>query len=155
MPEQIKRWLSEAQAGKRLGLGAYAIRNAVEARIIAHLPKEPGDKGYRIPIDAPGRLLATVYNCWPPEDRPVYTQEELETLSAISVNELARQSGSGRSGTYERVKKGRIPRVRIGDRYCVPEDVLQRMHDRAYRGLEEQLQLGVRSPDDFRRLPDD
>jgi excisionase family DNA binding protein len=144
MPEQIKRWLSDAQAGKRLLLGPYATRNAVLAGIIACLPMGPGDKGHKIPIDAPGRALATAYNAWPPEDRPVYTQEELETLSAISIDELARQLGWKRSATYEWVKKGRIPSIRIGERYCVPEDVAQRMHDYAYRRAKGQLQLDVR-----------
>jgi excisionase family DNA binding protein len=99
-----------------------------------------------IPIDAPGRLLATAYNSWPPEDRPVYTQEELETLSAISIAELERQLGWKRTRTYDWVKKGRIPSIRISGRYCVPEDVVQRMHDRAYKGLKGQLQIGRPPP---------
>jgi excisionase family DNA binding protein len=153
MTETRKPWLSEAQAGKRLRLGTYAIGNAVLAGNIACLPIAPGDKGHKIPIDAPGRLLATAYNCWAPEDRPVYTQEELETLSAISIKELARQLGWKRSMTYDWVKKGRIPSIRIGERYCVPEDVAERMHDYAYKHSKGQLQLDVRSSENSSDLP--
>ena len=76
---------------------------------------------------------------WPPEDRPSYALTELETLSAIPIDELARQLGKKRSATYTAVKTGLIPRIKINKRYCVPEDVVQRLHERAYKhslGLE-------------------
>jgi excisionase family DNA binding protein len=144
MLEQITSWLSKQQAGKRLLLGTSATGKALLVGIIACLPMGPNDKTYKIPIDAPGRLLATAYNSWPLEHRPVYTQEDFERLSAISVDELARQLGWKRSVTYDWVKKGRIPSIRIGKRYCIPEDVVQRMHDYAYRHSKQLLELEVR-----------
>ena len=145
MPEQIKRyWQSKPQAGKRLRLGIDATTKGILVGVIACLPMGPGDKIHNIPIDAPGRLLASAYNCWEPEYRPTYTQKEFEQLSAISIDELARQLGRKRSATYDWVKKGHIPSIRIGKRYCIPEDVVQRMHDYAYRRSKQLLELEVR-----------
>jgi hypothetical protein len=145
MPEYGRPWLSVEQAGKRLGLGRSATFNALHARIIPFLPMGPQNKIYKIPADAPGRLLAGAYECWPPEDRPSYTLEELESLRAIQINELARQLGWKRSATYEMVKASRIPRIRINGRYCIPDDVAQRLHDRAYKHSSGLLALTVGS----------
>jgi excisionase family DNA binding protein len=91
---------------------------------------------YKVPVDAPGRILACAYEIWPLDDRPSYTIEELESLRAISIDELARQIGLKRSATYDAVKAGRIPATKIGKRYCIPEDVVQWLSDRAYRHPE-------------------
>jgi excisionase family DNA binding protein len=153
MPEFRQRWLSVEQTGKRLGLGRWATLNAVRSGTIPHLPMGPHDKIYKIPVDAPGRLLASAYECWPPEDRPLYTLEEFETLSAISIDELALQLGWKRSATYDRVKAGRIPRIKIGERYCVPNDVAQRLHDYAYKHSTGLLELKVHPSRNSRDIP--
>lgn len=77
--------------------------------------------------------MAGAYEIWPLEDRPRYMKEELESLSAISIDDLAREIGLKRSATYDAVKAGRIPAIKIGKRYCTPSDVVQRLYDRAYR----------------------
>jgi hypothetical protein len=130
MTEQRPPWLNVEQTANRLGLSRSATLNALRARII---PNVRFGYQYKVPVDAPGRILARAYEIWPPEDRPSYTIEELESLCAISIDELARQIGLGRSASYDALKTSRIPVIRIIKRYCIPEDVVQRLTDRAYR----------------------
>jgi hypothetical protein len=140
MSEHRKRWLSVEQAGERLCLGIWATRNALRDGIIPFLPMGAHDNIFKIPVDAPGRLLARAYECWPVEYRPVYTLDQLERLKAIHITDLIVQLGWRRSTVYDQVKAWRIPRFQINRRYCIPEDVVQRMHDYAFRHSMELLQ---------------
>jgi excisionase family DNA binding protein len=42
----------------------------------------------------------------------------------VGVREAARILGTGRDSTYDLVKSGRLPSVRIGRRYLIPRDAL-------------------------------
>ena len=44
-----------------------------------------------------------------------------------SVEEVARVLGIGRNTAYEAVRTGKIPALRIGRRYLIPVDALQRL----------------------------
>jgi excisionase family DNA binding protein len=48
------------------------------------------------------------------------TRPDLRARSTISVDEVAKVLGIGRSAAYEAVHRGQIPHVRIGRRYLVP-----------------------------------
>jgi excisionase family DNA binding protein len=45
----------------------------------------------------------------------------------VTVDEAARRLGLGRNATYEAVRKGEVPALRIGKRWLVPIAVLNRM----------------------------
>lgn len=49
----------------------------------------------------------------------------------LSVAEAAQYLGLGRTATYEAVRTGQIPSVRIGRRYLVPVAALERMLESA------------------------
>ena len=49
-----------------------------------------------------------------------------ETL-AVSVTETARLLGLSREGTYQAVRRGDIPSVRIGKRILVPRTALEQL----------------------------
>ncbi|GAC1402054.1 MAG: hypothetical protein NVSMB64_01180 [Candidatus Velthaea sp.] len=50
-----------------------------------------------------------------------------ECRATISVNETARILGLGRNGTYEAIKRGEIPSIRIGKRILVSRKALENM----------------------------
>ena len=144
--EQRPPWLNVEQTAKRLRLSRSVTFSALRAGTVPHV--RFGNQ-YKVPVDAPGRMLARAYEIWPAEDQPSYTIGELESLCAISIDELARQIGLKRSATYDAVKNGRIPAIKIGKRYCIPEDVVGRLYDRAYRhpgGLPEITLPSVKGP---------
>jgi excisionase family DNA binding protein len=45
----------------------------------------------------------------------------------VTVDEAARRLGLGRNATYEAVRKGEVPAIRIGKRWLIPVAVLDRM----------------------------
>lgn len=45
----------------------------------------------------------------------------------VTVDEAARRLGLGRNATYEAVRKGEVPAIRIGKRWLVPTAALDRM----------------------------
>lgn len=62
---------------------------------------------------------------------------ELIDRKAISVEECAKILGLGRSATYEAVRSGQIPRIKIGGRWLIPLVALERMLEDAARGDEK------------------
>lgn len=47
-------------------------------------------------------------------------------LGSISVEEAGRRLGIGRSLTYEMLRQGVIPSIRLGKRFVIPEDRFER-----------------------------
>jgi excisionase family DNA binding protein len=54
-------------------------------------------------------------------------EREKET---VTVDEAARRLGLGRNATYEAVRKGEVPAIRIGKRWLVPTAALDRLLER-------------------------
>jgi excisionase family DNA binding protein len=51
-------------------------------------------------------------------------EREKET---VTVDEAARRLGLGRNATYEAVRRGEVPAIRIGKRWLVPSVALDRL----------------------------
>ena len=55
----------------------------------------------------------------------------------VSVEECSKLLGLGRSATYEAVRTGQIPAVRVGGRWLVPLAALDKMLAEAGKGESE------------------
>jgi excisionase family DNA binding protein len=51
----------------------------------------------------------------------------MTTRRTMYVPELAEQLGISRNAAYEAIKRGEIPSIRIGRRYLVPGDTVERL----------------------------
>jgi excisionase family DNA binding protein len=47
--------------------------------------------------------------------------------ATVTVDEAARRLGLGRNATYEAVRNGEVPAIRIGRRWLVPSAALDRL----------------------------
>ena len=52
----------------------------------------------------------------------------------VTVAEASRRLGLGRNATYEAVRKGEVPAIRIGKRWLVPTAALDRLLGKAKVG---------------------
>jgi excisionase family DNA binding protein len=60
--------------------------------------------------------------------KPSMTKKKSSSRRAtFSVDEAAKYLGLGRVATYEAVRKGEIPAVRVGKRWLVPKAALEKM----------------------------
>ena len=55
--------------------------------------------------------------------------EQGATTLTVTVREAAKLLGIGRNLTYEAVKRGEIPSIRIGERILIPRAGIQRLLD--------------------------
>lgn len=61
------------------------------------------------------------------------TQQQEERLT-LTVNEVAHLLGLSRGTTYEAVRTGQIPSIRIGQRVIIPRVALIKMLEEAVKG---------------------
>jgi excisionase family DNA binding protein len=65
--------------------------------------------------------------------------EDERTLSTLSVSAAGRYLGIGRNASYEAVKRGQLPVIRIGSRLRVPVVALERMLENAVPRADDNL----------------
>jgi hypothetical protein len=113
---------SVRNVARRLCIGVPLVLRLIASGVI---PSQSFNGRRKIAKLVVGQLLASSYEIWPSERRPLYSVEELRGLSGIRIEEVAAMLGLSRTSAYAAARKGQLPARKLpnSDRWIIPADV--------------------------------